>query len=548
VCLRRIKLMIPTFVINTLMLDGNARPLAISLLPSSSSVPRFKSVALAGALSLILCALLLGAVVNRQPQAQAETSKLWGKAGELWTPQSRLPDFSFAGYHCGEVPLPDVPVVNSVTRFGAKGDGSTDDTAAFLKAIEETSNGALFIPEGRYVLTGVLTINKSNLVLRGAGPEKTVLVIPKSLTQLSEPTKGFPFSFSGGFVTVKGETPGEKLAEVTAPAQRGDRQLQLSAALPLKPGDFLRLTMTDNAGTLAHHLHADLADAGGDTYKSLRGKNWVDWAARVEKITGETVVLDRPLRLDVRLEWKPQIHSYRPTVTEVGIENLSFAFAGLPKLRHLQEEGFNAVYFSGVANCWARNLIVNDADLGVMVAGFSRFCSIENVRFNALKRVKETGHHGLWATGGAQDCLFSRFRFDTLYMHDLTVEGRANGNVFRDGSGISLNFDHHRNAPYENLFTNLDVGIPKRIWQSSGRADRGPHSAARATFWNLRGATQNFPPIPDWPQINAIAVPASTSQAIGEEAWIEPFTTIEPPDLYLAQRQRQLSRQSSSRK
>jgi hypothetical protein len=180
----------PGFCNQHSMLDSNAKPLAISLLPRSSSAPRFKDVVLAGAFFLILCVLLLGAVVNRQPQAQAETSKLWGKAGELWTPQSRLPDFSFAGYHCGEVPLPDVPVVNSVARFGAKGDGITDDTAAFLKAIEETSNGALFIPEGRYVLTGVLTINKSNLVLRGAGPEKTVFVIPKSLTQVSEPTKG----------------------------------------------------------------------------------------------------------------------------------------------------------------------------------------------------------------------------------------------------------------------------------------------------------------------------------------------------------------------
>ena len=37
---------------------------------------------------------------------------------------------------------------------------------------------------------------------------------------------------------------------------------------------------------------------------------------------------------------------------------------------------------------------------------------------------------------------------------------------------------------FENLFTNLTVPIS---FQSSGNACFGPHSAARSTFWNLRG-------------------------------------------------------------
>ena len=88
-----------------------------------------------------------------------------------------------------------------------------------------------------------------------------------------------------------------------------------------------------------------------------------------------------------------------------------------------------------------------DADNGVIVGG-SRFCRIENMRFKAAKRSGLTGHHALWATGSSQDCLFTNFRMDTTYVHDLTVEGFANGNVFTKGSGIEINFDHHRNAPY----------------------------------------------------------------------------------------------------
>jgi len=60
------------------------------------------------ALSLLaLSALVSGACTS-------PTSELWGRNGERWDPAGRLPDFSYAGYHQGEKPIPDVPVVASV--------------------------------------------------------------------------------------------------------------------------------------------------------------------------------------------------------------------------------------------------------------------------------------------------------------------------------------------------------------------------------------------------------------------------------------------------
>ncbi len=61
---------------------------------------------------------------------RSDTSALWGEQGEKWSAQSRLPDFSFAGYHCGEDPIPRVAVAASIRDFGARGDGVTDDTTA----------------------------------------------------------------------------------------------------------------------------------------------------------------------------------------------------------------------------------------------------------------------------------------------------------------------------------------------------------------------------------------------------------------------------------
>eukprot|EP00050_Salpingoeca_kvevrii_P014100 m.32637 g.32637 ORF g.32637 m.32637 type:complete len:334 (-) comp5558_c0_seq2:3218-4219(-) len=62
-----------------------------------------------------------------------------------------------------------LPVFN-VRDYGAKGDGSTDDTGAFaaaLSAAATASGGEVFVPTGRYLLAGTLAI-PSAVVLRGS--------------------------------------------------------------------------------------------------------------------------------------------------------------------------------------------------------------------------------------------------------------------------------------------------------------------------------------------------------------------------------------------
>ena len=491
-------------------------------------------------LSCFLTAMLCGAAMC------AETSELWGAKGEKWKDDSRLPDFSFAGYHCGEKPLPKIEQVADVKQFGAKGDGTTDDSGAIQKAIDSTKSGAIFIPEGKYLLGEVVTISKSNIVLRGAGPDKTVLYMPKSLQNLhpkasSEEGKS-PYAFSGGFITIQGTDKGGKIADVDAPAKRGDRVLNLSAVINIKPGEFIRLEMTDHEHTLGKYLHADQADAGVATYKEK--KHFVDWVVRVVAVDGKKVTIDAPLRTDIRSEWKPEIFECKPTVQEVGIEDLAFVFSGIPKLAHLKEEGFNSIQLRGAWNSWVKNIKVTDADNGV-IAGLCRFCTFDGSVFKEEKREGITGHHALWATGQSQECLFLNFKFETKYVHDLTVEGMASGNVFMKGSGVSIDFDHHRNAPYENLFTDIDTGDGKRIWDSSGREDRGPHSGARETFWNIRASKGKgtFPKVPSFPEINVVGLAGFTESKTPNKEWVE-VGTIEPANLYDAMLQRRLKSQA----
>ncbi len=476
-------------------------------------------------------------------------SALWGKSGENWSSQSRLPDFSQAGYHNGEEPIPDVPVVLNVRDYGAVGDGTTDDTDAFRQAIDAAEKGAVLVPAGRYVITGTLKIQKSDVVLRGEGPDKTVLFMPKSLQQL-HPSDGYKalgvaklkYSFGGAFIEVRGTDGLVEIGAINRSANRGDRSVVCTKGGSLNVGDWVQLKMALDAD-LGRYLHGG-QDAGEDTLSRPRS---IEWVARIEAVDGERVTFDRPLRLDVRTGWSPVLYHYRPTVKEVGIENLTFEFSGVEKKKHLLEEGFNAIQFSDVYNCWVRNARFVDADMGFKVRG-ARFCQGENLVFAESKRTGKTGHHAIWAVGHSQECLFQDFRVETTYVHDLTVEGFAHGNVFRNGMGRSINLDHHRNGPYENLFTNLDVGDPSRLWNSSGRGDRGPHSGARTTAWNLRhrGGDVGAPRKPErmFPQMNIVGVTGYEKRTDAEGQWVEPLdgNGVKPEDLYEAQLQRRLNK------
>jgi hypothetical protein len=223
-------------------------------------------------------------------------------------------------------------------------------------------------------------------------------------------------------------------------------------------------------------------------------------------------------------------------------------FPGTPKQPHLQEEGYNAIEFKGAVDCWIRNVTVTDADNGAIIGG-SRFCTGDGFTVRAAKRTGLTGHHAMWVTGRTQDSLFVRFRCDTTYVHDLTVEGYANGNVFASGSGVTINCDHHRNAPYDNLFTDIDVGDPRRLFESSGREDRGPHSGARTTFWRLRGQGK-FPKLPspkDWPLINVVGFGDYPVSRDPGGSWIEPWNdSFSPRNLWQAQVERRRKDEASS--
>jgi pectate lyase-like protein len=490
--------------------------------------------------------------------SQCSYSSLWGQAGEKWSATGRLPDFSYAGYHAGEKSIPKATAKWDLKRdFHAKADGVTDDSDALLYAVHSIQSGVLFIPAGTYVIAKRIDISRGDLVIKGAGPNKTILLFPNSLTELygnkAKGTEASQWSFGPGFFNVTGQDPintSTRLATVTAAAKRGDKILQLSNSISVKKGEWIRLVESDPrkgndaSGSLIHHLYGDLMPAGEDL---LGAQHVVRFLSRVKSASGNRIELERPLPYEVRAVWMPEIHRFTPSIEEFGLEDLSIHFPWSPYPGHFKEVGYNAVFVQNAANSWISNVEIQNADFGVDLNA-TNFCTVQDVVLTTSRSRAESvevhgtnGHHGIDVSHGTEN-LVTGFDVRTRLVHDISVEWYALHTVFANGRGVDLNLDHHREANYSSLFSNLDLGAGMRPFDSGGSGNRGAHSGAYSTFWNIHASTSLKPPAKDFgPRLNFIGLNFASVDSASNEWFNEPGEVC-PAELQDAMRQARLRR------
>ena len=469
-------------------------------------------------------------------------SALWGHAGRSDRAGRTLPDFSWAGYHGGDEP-PKAKVTASVREFGARGDGKTDDTVAFQRALDRAPSGVLLVPRGHYRLTGPLNITRSGLILRGegSGPHGSALEFASSLADLqglATLPQTNKLSWSGGLVQVFPKGTERRLTAVAGAAHRGDSRLRVVDARTIHPGDLLFLRLSeDRQRSLEQHL---LGEARGEQAGPMRlgstcAAKFLDWTFQVAGVEGNDIVLSQPLRTDVRLGWTPTVWRM-PVVSEVGIENLAIDFPSTTYPGHHRERGYNAIDFNhNVVNAWVREVEVRNCDSGVFVGRQSKWLTLTQLRFASSRSGDSKGnqgHHGV-ALSSCSDVLVTDLTFDVEFIHELTLTHRAVGNVFSGPVRAKrLDLDLHRDAPFENLFQNLSGDLHL---QDSGSACYGPPAGVRNTYWALDRLL-----VPRW--IGAAAVVVGDIVSAGVPAsgstWIERVPNVEPRDLRAAQRLR----------
>lgn len=221
-------------------------------------------------LSLLLA--LFSLVLSISPVA-GEESLLWGKNGEKWNEQSRLPDFSFAGYRFGEAELPSKPVEVSVKDFGAVGDGKTDDTEAFRRAVTEGAGKVISVPVGKYLISDQVMIEGHGTVLRGESRDESILFFKKGLEEMyPKPTKNdgdqptTEWSWGGAFFQVNGkQIHSGKPFQLKGTAKKRDKVVLLEDSGSLEAGELIVMYWWNNAEqALAREIYAhDPGDISG---------------------------------------------------------------------------------------------------------------------------------------------------------------------------------------------------------------------------------------------------------------------------------------------
>lgn len=418
-----------------------------------------------------------------------------------------LPDFSAAGYRGGQDP-PDRKATVDVRDFGAKGDGTTDDTDAFRRAVAKAceSGGVVGIPEGRWVLTGELVLDADGVVLRGAGSGKSVLVCPKALADLhGEAPK---WSWSGAFVRLAPRGGSRTVVGTVAKSVKaGERALELAleagVAAP-RAGEWLELLWHNDQGkdTLLDHLYGGVIprERMGKELQDADGPRVREWV-RIESVDGATATVERPLRIDARPEWRPTLVR-APVLRECGVEGVTFEFPETKYPGHLKERGYNAVEIGSAVDCWVRDVETVHADSGVFVGACRR------VTVRGFRARGRNMHHVLCVSWGS-DCLFTEWTFEAPHVHGTTISWAAHGNVFSHGRGRNLAMDAHRAAPFENLHAHLVIecsSVRVDPFRSGGSAPRGPHAARGNVYWDVElrypdgSEMARIGPVREWPK------------------------------------------------
>ncbi len=289
--------------------------------------------------------------------------------------------------------VPDYPAeLDVVVDFGAVGDGATDDTEAFVEALAATSPGhALYVPEGTYLVTGPLAIDRG-IAVRGAGPTRTLIHSAHDRTAFS----------------IIGENPVE-MTTLSAAADKDSGTVQIVSVDGLSAGDLVQLTRPDDVSQIV-----EIETVSGSEL-ALFGVLYSDFpegsaVSRHDMVDGAGVE-----DLKILVDWPP-LDDYN------GVDNVLMRYAARSWVRNIETEGYcgHAVMLENAFRCEVRDSYFHQ-DLEAALAQ-------ENFRIYGVDLI--------WGTSDSlvENNVFNIFRHAMVIQYD-----NAGGNVF----GYNMSWDSY---------------------------------------------------------------------------------------------------------
>ncbi|MEI6714375.1 MAG: DUF4955 domain-containing protein [Verrucomicrobiota bacterium] len=391
------------------------------------------------------------------------------KAAKSFT---QTPDYSYAGYHYSESPLPtitrDTHAFFDVTQYGAVPNDDQSDYNAVAEAISAAealgSPAVIYFPPGRYNLReeadvpkGRLVIRKSNIVIIGSGAYAggTEIFIRKAAPRSTDSTL---FQFLG-----EPEKVPTKKATANITSWKDPFTAVVDNSNSLKTGQLVAISCK----TTPEQTQKLQGDLPLETRKEFKMQE----RHEIVSVRGNEIVFREPLLDSFRLV--NQIREISPPISEVGIQDIAFIGNHRERWGHYINpgaDGYAPIDFKNCRNGWINNLRCSDLAHNLQLTDSSAI-TILNVAFEG------SPGHMLTRFAASDRNLWAYSRENSWYWHGLGASWSCAGNVFLRCAQYA-GIEGHGSGPYASLF-DLNSGIfkhrPGGDW---------PHHNRDLMFWN----------------------------------------------------------------
>lgn len=461
-----------------------------------------------------------------------------------------LLDFSYAGYMHGETAPPEVTIMESggryiasngytvynITDYGAVADDDVSDREAFISLLSDVfgkpelnpagtqltfphnnapRNAVIYFPEGEFILhtadddvNGIsqsLVIRGSNYILKGAGRDKTNLVMAAPNQQV---TPGVLYS-SLDMIQLKHNTgvqTGNVLATVTGDSRKGDFSVTVDGAGSLNAGDWVCLYMAPNPdpSIVAEELAPFSATA---SWEIATSGVTVEDLHQVKSASGNTVTFCEPLMHEIKADWGWTIVRYQH-YENVGVEDLTFTGYAKENFDHhasWEDDGaYKPISMTRLVNSWMRRVgfhsvseacsIISSANVSaydIVIDGNRGHSAIRSERSSRVfigkvddhasgNMMDDLGHNvtGTWSDRAGQ-------------YHATGVSKQSMGTVlWRNVWGEDGCFEAHATQPRATLIDCCSGAMMR--WRQGGDAAQMPNHLDDLTIWNFNATNARY--------------------------------------------------------
>ncbi|UCH63885.1 MAG: T9SS type A sorting domain-containing protein [Fidelibacterota bacterium] len=301
---------------------------------------------------------------------------------------NRIPDFSYAGYRNGNIPIPDIPVVETISPI--EGDNTSHIQSALFKVGQLPRNengfrGALLLSAGIYEIQGTIELGFDGVVLKGVGDGDD----PASNTILSAtgntPAQRSVLVAGGGASTKWADAvPNTTTDIISDSAMVGSHIFEVSDAGSFAVGDNIIiyhpctaewLTAIDSGGT---HWDSGSAEPGVDVPWEV-GSQPIVYNRYITDIQGDTITTDAPVFNHLIRSLSPSyIYKYARNnlVTNIGIENLRIDIETTGGAD--EAHAWNAIDLYLIEDAWVRDCTMLHFSLSGIRTNTATRVTIEN--------------------------------------------------------------------------------------------------------------------------------------------------------------------------